>query len=346
MKLKGPRTNNLFKIVTALFENIIADLERWDRRKFVKEVFTQNLRTKSVALIFTLFFFYYVNLQNIQQKTLFIPLKIKKPEELALVTEIPESITLSISGRRDDLINLDNNNIFAEISIATNELEGEVTSFPIVKGIPDEIQILGISPDKVDLTFSSLHSKIIRVLPEFVGQLSRSFILDQYTIVPKRLKVSAPLDILEDLTSLKTEPIDIGDLKASKEFEVELNKNIHPNIVVDKSKKFTVSLFIKNRIETRTVVGKFPVEIEFLPDTLVTNEDYFLNRVSYKLKNGVRGEFDFSSEERFFYLDGSAIEEAGTYLLEVKFDNSIKDLEITRVEPSSINVVVEPEIVF
>ncbi len=329
---------NLFKIIVVITKNLIANIEEWNWRKSVRDIFTQDIKTKSIVFLFTALFFYYVNLQDIEQKSFFIPLKIEKTEELTLVNEIPESITLSLRGNKDNLINLDVNNIFAEIAIPNSE-EGMLTRIPQVKGIPQGVQILGISPNEIELQVSFLHKKIIRIEPEFTGRLPRSLILDQYTISPKRLDILAPKDILEDLTSLKTEPIDISNIKSNKEIEVALNKNIHPSIVIDQDRKFLVSLLVEKRIQNKTVTGNYFITIENLDSNLFIDQDYYVEKIFYQVRDR-NNNFDFNSEF-LFSINAENIKEAGNYELKIEFNDPNDDVKITKVEPSSINLEIK-----
>ncbi len=330
---------NLFKIISFLIKKLLRDLGDTNWKVFFKKVFTHDIKTKSIILFFSLFFFYYVNLQNVQEKTLFIPLRIEKPEELTLINDVPESINISIRGTRDNIVNLDINKVFALIDIASNKEEGNLVGYPIIRGLPENIVVEGISPSEINLELSSLHRKMIRVEAELTGRISRNYFINDIRVSPRRVEVLAPLDILGDLTTLKTEPIDISGLKSDKEFQVALNKNTHPSIEVEGVDEFTVNLYIQERLQEKSQQGNYPISIN-LPEYLILDQEYFAERIIYRQASGKKPP-SFLDYPNLLFVDTADVVNPGDYTLEIKFNNIIEGIQIVGVEPKFIQITVE-----
>ncbi|BBM89054.1 hypothetical protein COTS27_00742 [Spirochaetota bacterium] len=318
-----------------------------DWREFSISIIRDHKVAKLFSILASLFIFFYMKGQDITEKNLLIPLNIVKNQDLSIANKIPDDITVFVSGTKDVLLNLDVNRMYAEIDITTDG-EGTYVYKPILKGFTDNIQVLRTSPTEIEVTISALERKLIEVIPELIGAPHPDYYLVRYSVKPRRLWVTGPNEILSDVTTIQTEPISIENIKSNKEINVLLNKSVHPLINVDRTKQFSVFLYLRSKFVTETIEGTFLVETGLPKGILYTLDRPSVRKISFEVLEDFVEDFD-AYESFSFFVRTDNIKAPGQYKLDIeveaitgiRFKNFFPKTTVLEVRSSARSIIKE-----
>ncbi|MDT8401197.1 MAG: CdaR family protein [Bacteroidales bacterium] len=169
------------------------------------------------------FIFWYINAlsKNISGKVDFPVRYINFPENLALVNELPDQLSLElegpgysvlrarISGNKTPLvIDVDNSGL----SVKNNEAELEffIRSNSLretfLKQIRSDFEINSVQPDSIDFIFDKIKVKKVKVIPDVKINLQKQFMINgKITANPDSVEISGPATIVDTIRSVKTE---------------------------------------------------------------------------------------------------------------------------------------------
>ena len=317
-KRKEINKNNLelIELLKEFFPLIKAKWDQFNLEIFLKDFFKNNRKGKIVALVFASIFSFYVSLQDVSEMNISIPLRVEIPNDLTIVESPPEQISLFISGKQNDLANLDVKYIFAEIDIDSDD-KGAQKYRPRIKGLSGEIQLNRFVPDEVPLTISKLDNKNILVEPQLFGKLANNYVIKNINISPRVIKISGPTEILADLTTLETEPIDITGLSQNKQITVSFSKSIHPSLKINTEQNFVVELIIGKETVERIIDSKILISKSTVSNSLAIAGDHYVTNVRLRMEKEVLGDFNPQNDVNFLF-DTSQLRSAGSRVLRVE----------------------------
>lgn len=320
-----------------LWPNLKKKVRNFSVSKFLEDFFKKNLSIKFLCLLFAIVFSFYVSLQDVSERRMVIPLEIVTAENMAVANEVPKQIAIYVSGNRNALANFDINYVKAIVDVKERR-EGSYRHKPLIRGLGDTLHIARIVPEEIPITISTLERKLVEVSPEFLGNPEKNYFLEKYEITPNKLFISGPKEIIEDLTSLKTEPINLTSMNSDKEIEVSLSRTVHPSINVDRRKRFNIRLSVKAKKTEHTVQGLFPISWSLTNKNLSILETYYVTNVKLLVDSEYSDTFNPEKDVNFFF-ETSTVEGEGEFDLSVGV-LSKPSIEVTSFEPSLITVKV------
>ncbi len=201
-----------------------------DRRKLF--IFLICLVLASLSWIF-------ISLGKSYSSTLVVPVKyINFPENKTLLNSVPNRLAVNVSGSGYDLmqfddrltedtliVNLDN----LKISVLGEYQRGYLDQAALSKDLQDRLNgtlaINRVLSDSIFFVFDLKVSRIIPVKPIVIYSIAKGYILlDSIQVIPDELEVFGALSILDTLSALVTEPVDIGSLSKTKKFKAGVSK--------------------------------------------------------------------------------------------------------------------------
>lgn len=330
---------NKWKIffVDILLPNFKKKIDNFSLSRFLEDFFKKNLSIKFLSLLFAVVFSFYVSLQDVSERRMVIPLEIVTAENMAIANEIPKQVAVYISGNKNALGNLDINYVKAIVDVKERRA-GSYRHRPLIRGLADNLHIARIVPEEIPITISPLERKLVEVSPEFFGNPARNYQLEGYEIRPNKLFISGPKEIIEELTSLKTEPINLTSINSDKEIEVSLSRTVHPSINVDREKRFNIRLSVKTKKVEHSLQGLFPITWNLTNKNLFIPETYYVTNVKLLVDSDYSDFFNPEKDVNFFFetteVDGEGEFSLGVGVL------SKPSVEVTSFEPNLIVVDV------
>ena len=174
----------------------------------------KNLGLKFVALLLACVLWFVVSAprrEEVRERIVMASLSlVGVPSYLVITTpDIPSSVSVRVRGRKSDLRALASQSLeaSADLSAINQAGEVEITLRPQHINVPEEIEIVSISPNKVRFRVEQLRQRAVSIRPFLVGDPTAGYIVGQATAEPSLALVSGPASQILKLTEVATERI-------------------------------------------------------------------------------------------------------------------------------------------
>jgi len=174
----------------------------------------KNLGLKLVALLLACVVWFIVSAprrEEVRERIVTASLSlVGVPSYLVITTpDIPSSVSVRVRGRKSDLRALVSQSLeaSADLSAINQGGEVEITLRPRNINVPDEIEIVSISPNKVRFRVEQLRQRAVSIRPFLVGDPPAGYIVGEASAEPALALVSGPASAILKLTEVATERI-------------------------------------------------------------------------------------------------------------------------------------------
>jgi YbbR domain-containing protein len=192
-----------------------------------------NLPYKLLALFLAILLWYIVVGEERAEVGLTIPLElINIPRDMIVVNNVIQGIEIRVNGPRSLVRSLSTENLSKSLDLS-NARAGTIT-FPISsEGIPlpRGVTITRIHPTTVVVVLKKLSIKQVDIRPRLTGRPISELELDSVRITPEKIVIAGPEEVLDNLDTLWTKPIDLTGLRSSLKQKATLdfrNLQIYP----------------------------------------------------------------------------------------------------------------------
>ncbi|MBO4404638.1 MAG: YbbR-like domain-containing protein [Treponema sp.] len=282
--------------------------------KKIRERITENFAVKIICLIIAVFIFFFHELSSLETKTLAVPLDVRSLGDTVVLSGLEETpfIKVRIRGKKDDIASISENDLEAFVDITTAEGKGSF-KFPVFISKDSRISAIEaleikISPETVNLELDEVFSKLVDIEPSVIGVPSYGYEKAAFSSNPKRVKISGPRTLVEKISALSAQDVDITGASSDVVRQVRL-KNPSSKIMIENP---IVEIEAKVRAQglTRTF-SQIQVDFTGLPEYLTLENDYAAVDLS------VEGEIltleKLSPSAIVLTASCASIERAGTY---------------------------------
>ena len=174
----------------------------------------KNLGLKLVALLLACVLWFIVSAprrEEVRERIVTASLSlVGVPSYLVITTpDIPSSVSVRVRGRKSDLRALVSQSLeaSADLSAINQGGEVEITLRPRNINVPEEIEIVSISPNKVRFRVEQLRQRAVSIRPFLVGDPPAGYIVGEAAADPALALVSGPASAILKLTEVATERI-------------------------------------------------------------------------------------------------------------------------------------------
>jgi hypothetical protein len=283
-----------------------------------------------------LFAFHSVNL--LKTKTISSKLRIEGSGELVITNIVPESVSVKLRGDEDDIINISGEDIITYIDLSEYAVKGTYRApVQIIKsGMALNIDTLEISVEPVDITLrlDKTEERYIKVFPNISGTTAAGYELVSETVTPDQVKVGGPVSLIEKVTSITTEPLDISGRYG--DFSLLL-------VLVKPNPLFTV--YGGSTVEYSAVIRETSIEKDFsgIPISAVNMAESFDVKIipetgGAKIRGG-RSLLENFIADSLLTVDCSAIKDEGNFNLPVNV-NAGESFTVLSYEPETVSVEI------
>lgn len=274
-----------------------------------------------------------LNVDNIISKTMPIAVKVtgNPLQGMAVMVPMISPGEVTIKGAES----LVNNIASAEVQVDVSSSYGEVKQkLPIrlfdLKG--SEVDDLDFSPKQVDITIPIENTKRVMIEADYAIKAATGYILTDISINPKEIYIAGKKDILDSISKIKTERIELEEAKTFIEKEVAL---FLPDGVelANKSEKVLFSANVEKITEKPIKTDK--IGVRNISDNLAA--DIELININALVK-GAESLVNAWDVDNAFYVDLRDSGE-GVYNIQLLYDKP-EQLEIIELNPSHITVTL------
>lgn len=298
-----------------------------------------DMGKKLLAVVIAISLWLVANLQHDIDKNVNIDINYANlPPGLVIANNPPEKLTVRMRGPRSQLSSATSETMLFTIDLS-NLGEGmsrfDVTTDQIIP--PRDVQVTGISPAEIEIDIDKLSDKNVKVVPS-LGALEPGYeIIGEPEIVPSEVKIRGPEGLINKISSITTDPVDLEGESSKFTIEVPLRS---PYALVKVVGNNTVRVTVN--IVERTLEKEFNnLAINFV------NFDDFDFETDGNIVTEISFEGPFSvinnlrSEDIELFVDGSEInnDTSKTHKLKVSVDYPNKELlKLKSQSPKTIEI--------
>jgi YbbR domain-containing protein len=188
-------------------------------------MFSRGIPLKLVSLLIALLLAYAVqSARNASVVSLFVPIEVKNaPEDKALVKPAKRGVQVTLKGPSFLIGPVASSPPAIRVKLP-ELLEDRVSvSFKASDiALPSSIEVLNIEPSQMEFVFEPLERQEVRVEVPRIGQLSQGLILEGVEVSPKVVALRGSRSELKALRVVESDPIDLGDVDETREFNLDL----------------------------------------------------------------------------------------------------------------------------
>ena len=306
----------------------------------MEKIFFQNLTRKTIALVLAVILWAVANFEFDVERDIRVPLHLSNlPENLIVVSKLPENIDLSLRGPRNLLssFGFSNKSVFVDLrktkkgilKIDMKHLASDI--------VPREIDIVAARPSKLSLNIDRLTTKRLKV-ESVLGEPDSGYeISKKIKIVPKFVKVRGPVSQLAKLKTIETAKIKLEGEKS--EFTVPVKVQLPSQYMeIPEGDLVNVTVHIKEVILTKEFR-----DVDIIPRNF-ENLEYSTNdnlKANLTFKGTYKAINKLTSDDIDVFIDGAEMGRSKGKKLKVKVNYPDSNLlELTGLNPKKINIKI------
>lgn len=175
----------------------------------------KNLPFKILAVLLAVIMWYFVVGEERAEVGLTVPLElINIPRDLIVVNNVVHGIDIRVNGPSSLVRSLAGEKLSKRLDLSNTKV-GTV-SFPITSegiSLPRGVKITRINPTQVMVVLQKLMTKKITVKPRVVGKPASGYAVESIQINNPQVEIAGPEEVVKNLDSLYTKPVEIQGLK-------------------------------------------------------------------------------------------------------------------------------------
>jgi len=210
----------------------------------IKDFFTTNLSLKLASLILAITLWFFVILSGRSEITIDIPVTFTNIPEGLEIVNYPETVNVTIEGQETLLKDLKISGTSAVIDLSDARIGRSfyTLSKDNIK-LPRTLIITSIEPETISVKMEKRMRKSVQIKPYIVGMPEKGFAIVDIQVRPDTVIIEGPRSAILNISSIKTEPIDINGINNDLTYKANLslsNEHIKKNI-----NKVEVNILIK-----------------------------------------------------------------------------------------------------
>lgn len=216
-----------------------------------------NNLPKLFSLIFAIMFWFYIKgEETVTINQVVVPV-IKVHDSMVVLDKSANTISIALSGKKEDIDNFKNKRIKAVIDLSKYKKKMSIkTPLKISSfNLPPRFDVSNITPSALEVTIDKLEEKVLPVKVILGGKTSENHIVENTYTNPSYVNVSGAQSILNKLKSIDTLPLDITGRIKSFSTTIAL-KNLLPST---KTKEVRVFVNITEQLSER-VFPNIPIK--------------------------------------------------------------------------------------
>lgn len=131
------------------------------------------------------------------------------PRDLMITSQVPDSVSVRLSGRVSDLRSLNSQNLEVTVDVSSFAQPGEasITIRPQAINVPPGVDVVSINPKGLRFHIEAVRQRVVRIRPFLVGEPRVGYRAGDATVFPDRALVSGPASQVRNVTEVTTERI-------------------------------------------------------------------------------------------------------------------------------------------
>lgn len=204
----------------------------------IKKISAQrNLVPKAASLILALLLWAYIAGTRAGELKFRVPVKVRTiPAYLAVSYMSDKYVTVLLEGKKENLRNINTKAIQAYVDVQAPRL-GETKKYKInfsAYELPENISVKLVN-EYVSMIVERKFDKAVRVVPMFAGSFKSGYTSGRVVLNPEYVIINGPRSYVDSINVVFTEEISINDEAEDFSRDIEINRDIYPEIAFSQS---------------------------------------------------------------------------------------------------------------
>lgn len=223
--------------------------------KQFRERFMTDFPAKVICLALTLLIYWLYNFSQIDKKTLTVPVQVIENGAVTAETDVNHvrAVKVFVKTRQEYLsgIKEDDFNVYVDISAVGKE---GTFDFPVIIEpsnsllLMDSLEVRSV-PESIKLSVEKKYFRYVDVEPSLAGTQARGYRVSAVTVEPPFVRVSGAKSVVDQVSSILTDAVDISGISRPAEMTVHLvNEN---SLLKVEDTPVTVKVFLEQVQSTR-----------------------------------------------------------------------------------------------
>ena len=310
-----------------------------DFRKLCARV-VENWPAKVLSLALAIVLFIFHRMSILETRFFSTPIILESLNAMMPSSPYPRMIKVSLKGEANSLYSILEDDI--EIYVDMKEFDSPGTyKIPVQwrkKGAALSVEPLQVTVDPMEITLSLDHktSKFVSLAASFTGQVESGYNMTSYSFNPNQVIVEGPVSLMENISELSTESVDLAGRRNSFSVTVSV-LNQDPLVVIRGEGTTELSGTISQIIPVRNITN-VPITLTGIHDGLTGELE--IKAGSIHLEGDNRDAVDrFEPAPDFLSIDCSGISEPGIYILQI-IAGTAEGIRF-RVEPQEVKIQID-----
>ena len=288
--------------------------------------------------------FWFVNALDKERETeISIPLRfVSLPKNIAIINDYPANITIKVKDKGINLftytrpkfnsISFDLGRVFyekGEITISSDQIRAKLARILL-----PSTSILEIKPNALSFHYESLDTKVLSVEFDADIELAHQYILsDEIQISPATITVFGPKSVLDKMTTIKTESVELAKLSDT----THLNCKLLPvKSVKFANEEVKVSIFVEMFTEKKM---QLPVTVINCPENKIIRTFPAFVNVSFNV--GMSHFNSVKQDDLMVLLDYNEIAKNNNLKQRLRIENNTSFISNLKAVPQEVEYIIE-----
>ena len=230
-----------------------------------------NFSWKILSLIVAFCLWFLVMSSNSIEITKEVNLEMDLPPGLILANEIPDRVSFRLTGSKFFLRTLANS--LDTIRVDLTKAKAGPTYYRIEREsfhLPIGVKVLSISPSTINPVLEPLDRRSVPVEVIKRNEVPNGYRLVRVQAMPKNVKIKGPRNVLERISIVQSQPIDLANVPPSLKWDIPLSIGI-PNVTFDEDIEPKVIVEVEPTGSNFRVAG-VPLKVEATQSYVVKPE--------------------------------------------------------------------------
>ncbi|MFH1465517.1 MAG: CdaR family protein [Pseudomonadota bacterium] len=192
----------------------------------VQGAFTRNFGFKALAVLVAVGLWAWGQGEQVVEQRARVQLEWTLPENLALVGDVPDSISLTASGSQVFVRNLRDAHLRIRVDLSDAGKGAQVVEFEErrIENLPQNLHVVGISPTRIEFELDEKVNKRVKLTPVTQGEPAEGYRLLDVSVEPTTVEVLGAASTLVGMDEVPTSVVNVAGLQASARREVLLGR--------------------------------------------------------------------------------------------------------------------------
>ncbi len=193
---------------------------------WLRGALTRNVGFKVLSVIFAFAGWAWVQGEQVVEQKARVELDWTLPENLTLVDDVPDSLSLTVSGSQVFVRNVRRADLRMRVDLSDASKGVQSVSFEDrnIDNLPQNVHVVGLSPTRVEFELDETATKRVKVTPVTVGDPVNGYRLVDVDVQPATVELEGPASVLVGIVEVPTSVVDIGGFQSAAKKEVLLGR--------------------------------------------------------------------------------------------------------------------------